>query len=436
VATHIWKLILPFLLALTLGNPAWALVIDDFEGGAFSYSGTSAGDGGTQNVSPPAQVLGGSREVYVASNLFDFTADADLAPTALVDDAVSLVLPTLGGVLDLTYAPPAPFDLTLEGSATEIEVTMPLGTAGATLSVELTDTSAGSDSVTAPILGETPSYSFALGDFATVNPTQIETIQVSVTSTAAGSFEIGHIALRGSGSPVLWQVIVDQVSGPPYPSSPVEFEACAGVAHPPDPCMPIAVAALSIVEAKMAIPPSILPFELVALGNGEAGSGGEQVGIEANWLPEPLDEYPDEAAFELELELQPLGGVTPRLGIPPSISPSPESFRVSFTVLYEDDQGQIVGTARHHLHFQIGAGQPLEFNGVSATEGSVVINFGTTRMGIEPSPFTPIFTMTISAEFSLGPPIPAVPPLVFWFLAAVILVTIATLGQRRLRARE
>ena len=106
MTTRIRHWILPTLLLLAVGGPARALVVDDFEGGAFSYSG--------------------KREVYVQSNLVDQLADADLALTSTADDAVSLVLPTAGGVLELTYAPPAPFDLTLGGSATEIEVRMPL----------------------------------------------------------------------------------------------------------------------------------------------------------------------------------------------------------------------------------------------------------------------------------------------------------------------
>ena len=126
MTTRIRHWILPTLLLLAVGGPARALVVDDFEGGAFSYSGNSFGDGGSQNVAFPAQVLGGKREVYVQSNLVDQLADADLALTSTADDAVSLVLPTAGGELELTYAPPAPFDLTLGGSATEIEVRMPL----------------------------------------------------------------------------------------------------------------------------------------------------------------------------------------------------------------------------------------------------------------------------------------------------------------------
>jgi hypothetical protein len=432
---RIWKLIPPILLVLTLGSPARALVIDDFEGGAFSYMGGSAGDGGSQDVGFPAQVLGGTRQVFVQSNTGS-PAIAELTLSTENMDAVALSLPPSGGLLELGYEPPAPFDLTLGGGATEIEVSVPLASAGATLEVELTDTLAGAGSVSVPIALEATSFSFPLADFSSVDPTRVETIKVRVISGSSGVFVIPHIALVGDGEPLSWQVVVDQVSGPPYPSSPVEIHARMG--WPPDPVIPIGVAALSIVEAKMSVPPDdMLPFELVAMGNGEVGSGGEQVGIEANWLPEPLDEFPDEADFELKLELQPLGGVTPRLVVPPDDGfPSPESFRVSFTVLYEDDQGQILATARHHLHFQIGTGQPLEFNGVSATQGSVYISFGTTKMGIQPSPFVPIFIMTMSAEFTLGPPIPAVPPVVYWLLAGVMLVTVAVLGRSRLQVRR
>jgi hypothetical protein len=99
-----WQSILPTLLLLAVGGPAHALVIDDLEGGAFSCSGNNAGDGGSQSVASPAQVLGGKRELYAESNPFDACSS-------------------------LSYAPPAPFDLTPGASATEIEARMPLGTA-------------------------------------------------------------------------------------------------------------------------------------------------------------------------------------------------------------------------------------------------------------------------------------------------------------------
>jgi hypothetical protein len=418
MTTRIWQRILPTLLLLAVGGPARALVVDDFEGGAFSYVGSTAGDGGSQSVSYPAQVLGGTRQVYVESNSALVASVATLTLSTASDDGASLVLPIAGGLLELAYEPPAPFDLTLGGSATAIEVTLPVASPGAMLSVVLTDTGSGSDSVAVPILTSATSYSFALADFTAVDATLIDTIKLSVTSATAGSFEISHIALGGSGSALLWDVTQAQVSGPPYPTAPVEFEACM----PPDPFIPVAVAALSLVEAKMGTPPTDLPFELVAAGNGELGSAGEQVGIEANWMPEPRDEYPDEVSFELELALQPLGGLTPGLQAPPDDSfPSPEAFRVSFTVDYENASGQVVGSARHHMHFQIGPGQDLEFTGVSATEGSVHISFGTEKGGVSPQPFTPIFTMTLSAEFTPALPVPALPPWALGLLGSVLL---------------
>jgi hypothetical protein len=431
MAARIWTPILSTLLGVALSGAAQALVIDDFEGGAFSYSGTSTGDGGTDSVSFPAQVLGGTRQVYVESGSTTEVAIASLTLSPGDDDGVSLVLPASGGMLALSYGPPAPFDLTLGGSATEIEVTVPASSSGATLEVELTDTLAASDSLTAPIGPETTSYSFALADFTRVDATRIETVEVSVVSATAGSFEISHVAVLGTGSPLLWEVTQAQVSGPPYPSSPVEVNA--RFASPPDDNMPIGVTALSLVEAKMSSPPDDqLPFELVASGNGEVGSLGEQVGIEANWMPEPEDEYPDDASFQLEVELQPWGGLTPRLIHPPDpCSPSPEAFSVSFEVEYENSVGQLVGTARHHLHFQIGAGQDLEFTGVSATQGSVYIGFGTTKMGTVPSPFIPIFIMTVSAEFTQAPSLPALSGAALWLLAGSLLVSVVVWVRHR-----
>jgi hypothetical protein len=427
MAARIWNPILSTLLGVALSGAAQALVIDDFEGGAFSYSGNSSGDGGSQTVTSPAQVLGGRREVYVESNLFDDTVDAHLAPTPGDDDAVSLVVPASGGLFELSYAPPAPFDMTLGGSATAIEIDMPLGTAGATLEIALTDTLAGSGSLNTAVAGATTRYAFALADFSGVDATRIETVEVSVTSATSGSFEIAHIALRGSRPAMIWEVTQDQVSGPPYPTSLVEIDTRATI--PPDPMMALGVTALSIVEARMGIPPDpYLPFELVASGNGELGSGGEQVGIEGNWLPEGLsDEYPDEASFELELELHGTDRVRPKLGYPPDpYSPSPEAFRVSFMVFYENEMGRVVGSSRQHLHFQIGPDQDLEFTNVSSTEGDsgFTITFGTDRMGLDPSPFAPIFTTTLSGEFTQAPSLPALSGAALWLLVGSLLASV------------
>lgn len=142
-------------------------------------------------------------------------------------------------------------------------------------------------------------------------------------------------------------------SGPPYPSTPVSWE----LSHIADPAETLSI---TLVPPSPIYPPDpIIPLTVRA--TVDATRTDITALAQIFWAAPPDDNYPP-ARFDLLVELGPLGGSTPVLGIDPTpFIPSPTSFDVTF------DTAVNGGTVSHTMHFEIGSNiayQPLTFSNV------------------------------------------------------------------------
>lgn len=245
-------------------------------------------------------------------------------------------------------------------------------------------------------------------------------------------------------------VTVGLAAGPPYPTDTILIDV-RGAQAPPKPIVPVEVFALSLQDA---LPPSSatpIPMQLEASDDGGSFYGGAAT-VNLQWMPSPIDSFESGSSFQLLVELLPFAGHSSVGGNPPDdIVPSPTSFDVTFEVAVQPNGGfgstagfTTLGTALHTLHFEIGAGQPLEFANVvvGSYDGSfdhpafpISFELITDGSGGDPDPNTPLVKMTMEGEFT-GLALADIPAVSLWgfvFLCAILLVA-GTLVIRTRRA--
>jgi hypothetical protein len=189
------------VLMLLTSAPAQAIVIDNFEEGAFSISGDTTPSFASQSPLASENAIADVREDNIASGASGQMATADLALSA-GDDGLVVLFPDSGGTLNLIYRP-APTDLTEGGSSDRIVIVIDALPPGAALALLLDDAIGGSTSISPPIVGP-GSHSIAYADLApgSVDLTQINFLRFIISGTGAGSWEIRDIRTAGPPAPV------------------------------------------------------------------------------------------------------------------------------------------------------------------------------------------------------------------------------------------
>jgi hypothetical protein len=185
------------------------------------------------------------------------------------------------------------------------------------------------------------------------------------------------------------------VSGPPYPTAPLSFDVVE--IHPGPVQIPLETIALGLATAQDAAG-APLPISV----EKQPGPVGSPV---IDWKQPGPAGFPATTFFDVFVALGPLGGGTPLLR-----QPGPIGFPAgpSFDVFFDTDLAGI-GTEHHQLHFEIGAGQPLEFTAGSVAENAgglgFDITFGLKQPGPigEPDSSLPLFSATLTGSLAEVP---------------------------------
>jgi len=301
-------------LALGIGSPAQALLIDDFSVGAFSLQGGSGGITGTQACG--SFCLGGSREVFIASGNAVLDASVALFPGEAVN-----VMPDGGGLLSFGYVPPVGdvLDLTVGGVATQSEVWFTAFEPGARVSVFVEDDFGVSETVvidpgfspaptpSLPGIAVIPHSDFVSG----VDLENLTAYTVTITATAAGDYHTSLIQIpvpAPDGTNVMGLPGNTVTSGAvgAYPSSP---PLDIGVSQPSDPLTPVYDIALTLVLATNGA--GEIPANVVADQSPD--------NMEVVFLETTLPSAPTFATLQYRLAYQ-----TPASCEPPETCPPPE----------------------------------------------------------------------------------------------------------------
>ena len=188
-----------------------------------------------------------------------------------------------------------------------------------------------------------------------------------------------------------------QTSGPPYPTTPIEFEVQV-LPTPGTPAVEVEVLKLSVIDAKGQIPPDDqFPIEMEGsiVFSDQIGAPTKAKAV----LSMPPDDIFD-PGFKLLVELAPLGGSNPRLGSPPDdiFDPGTPTF---FDVFFDIEVDE--GVASHTMRFQIDADQPnLRFAEVVVGEPqspAFEVSFRVVDDGGGPVPPGPVFEVITSGTF-------------------------------------
>ena len=190
------------LLVLSLASPGFAdLTIDNFEEGAFSFTGGNAPTNQFQTALNPANTLGAQRSETIRSLAAGETVSAVLT-LGPGDDSVDYTSAASGGSFSTAYNDfglPT-LDLTDGGTADRIEVDLNQADVGGTVKLELLDEFFGTASPSLPIIGP-GTYTFPFSGISGVDMSRIQVLQVDLDTAGPGHLRIIHVRAASAAIP-------------------------------------------------------------------------------------------------------------------------------------------------------------------------------------------------------------------------------------------
>ena len=400
---RLWIMLLLGIVAVT---PSSAMVIDDFEEGSFSLM-TNSTIAGSQSVTPGLHCVANMRNVSLASSSAATTlfSQLNLAFPAL-DNEMQCVF-TGGGRLELEYLP-NPTDLTAGGIFGRLDIMVSaVDPANFDVKLELEDTGGATASKTQVIPGVGLS-TFFLSDFPGIDPTQIVRIKITFSTNNLGDLHVSDIRMRKVAAAVVsMDAHFVSVSGPPYPTSALQFDAYVSgfppsPAVPPDPVIPVELLQLSLAAAQdFSVPPNPIMVEFKAADSGGwFGVPGAVAKVEAYWTGPGV--FPASSFFDVATMVDAFGEIVPCVKGPTLVDLGSKAFRVLFTVEHSEG-GNPSGSTDHVLTFEIGD-QPLVLvRKTLSTPPDPCLEEFHTEMGIRQLPSAPTASDNASSAAAVDP---------------------------------
>jgi hypothetical protein len=390
-------LLAPLMLA---PSSAWALVIDNFEQGAFALVATPGSP--QQSVVAVTQGVNciASQRFVTLSSFGPDPAGAQLF-IANPDDESQMVMPQNGGHLLLEYRPVPAADVTAGGVLGRIDVRFTVAVPAGQIEVTLRDAAMQEDTVIKPLTGP-GTYSVLLSDYA-VDATAITTIRVLLNALAVqGDFHIADIrAKKVNAAAAVYDASNAEPVGPPYPAPPLPIEAMSE-----DQAIALGTRDFAMHRADDGGGRDLRTRLLGRDSGGPVGTAGHVGEVQAFWLPGGFP-YPAESFFDVFLEIDPPAGREFDLdGAPVLFVGSPGTFVVGYAVTSTPGGGGRGGgdEIAEVLRFDIGPGQPLVFENVSAppdpVEPTFNVRFKLQLTGVVPNPEIPLYTVALNGDFN------------------------------------
>lgn len=352
----------PLIAALLLflsATFAHAQVIDDFEQGAFSLSGTTF-DGSTQTGLLPIHCISSTRVDRMTINGSPSTADLALGN---VDDQVTTVWGDGGGLLEFEYDP-ALVDLSYGGNLNAFRVDMPTAVAAGQLRVLVRDDSGVEESTSQSITGPGV-YFFPYSDYSTADLERVEFLRLSLVVPDFGDYHVADFRAWELAATAADADVTDgTVDGPPYPTGAIHI-AMSGM-DASGATVPTEILALSLQNVTNQDPsPST---EMMASDSGGGiGMPGEEVGIviiDGSSAKQAATHY---RSIVLRISVMPAGSLTPVIAMNPGLYVPPEPvmpqcFGVRFSSYSMDRAGVAQFRTTHWLGFEVPEGSGLSFS--------------------------------------------------------------------------
>lgn len=369
--------------------PAAALdPLDDFEIGSFSFQSSSDYEVHEVILNPASpHAMWWKREITLEPE--DALVRASLVPGSALDDAM-VVRVEGDGRCRVGYDWGFPVDLTFGGTVDRIEMEIHAGVPGAEVYAGITDVDSGSFGT--QWLGSTNpqilSWEFSSWVGGPTDITQATGIVFLFSAPpTAGDYVVADIRFHSTGSygvSFVGDFVATQV--PPIPSPPLRFRSIDPTGHP-------------IYRADVAIQDAYAGFvpTLNARWQDTPGLGGEIAGMQFFWGSPDLSYQ--STALEISVELASANGWTPEILFPPDPihGDTDLGFLLAFPVLIREPSGVPVGVSHARLLFDVGAGQPLKFQGVQVAPGGAAVG--------GPNKFTVAFSLAATGNVNEGAPL-------------------------------
>ena len=414
------RLAVILLLTVVAGTPCSAMVIDNFEDGAFSLM-TNSVISGSQAVTPGLHCVANTRYVGLGSSSAAITIFSQLDVASLALDHEMQCVFTGGGRLELEYLP-NPTDLTAGGILGRLDIMVSaVDPANFDVQLELEDLGGTTEAKTQVIPGVGVS-AFFLSDFPGIDPTQIVGIKIVFSTNNQGDLHVSDIRMRKVAAAVVsMDAHFVSVSGPPYPTQALQFDAYVSSlppspVTPPDPAVPVELLGLSLAAAQdFSTPPNPIMIEFKAADSGGGfGVPGAVAKLEAYWTGP--GSFPASAFFDIATMVDTFGGIQPCTQDPVLVDLDLKAFKILFEVEHTAS-GNPSGTTDHVMIFEIG-NQPLVFAGKGVSvppdpcrdpefhtemslrevQGAPTLSEAATTV----DPDIPLFTITIMADHGGG----------------------------------
>lgn len=410
--------------ALALPGPASAsVIVDTFSAGSFSLTGGSPGSSVT--VSCGFTCLGGSRDVFVTSTGGGFVQLS--TPPHEAQSAIS----DAGGQLRFTYtvAGASGMDITGGGANTDLLVKFTAYAAGAAARVTIEDTGG-----TSAAFEQSPAgpgvVLYHLSIFGSVNLAQVRTIELTITSPAAGDYHVDDIRVADPGAVAPVTSITGDADN---------VTAGGPGAYPSDP--PIGFHAEYMTKPTVDIP---LRLQDVS---GDAGGTVVEVpaSVEATLPMSPCtaDNPCDPVLLTTRFQAHPpdpveiihhFDFVSPETMESLRVQKVHVSWETGHKVLSAGAEVEVldgnIGLYQHMLFAEVPPTQPGVITNVTAMPGSMSLSI--TMSGVDPN--EPVLWTSMSGSYTPSAAVPAVGPAGLIVLSLLILVLGASLLVLRRRA--